>query len=390
MASQGGVAIFEVITHGSYSLVVTTLAGALILALAMESIKQQMERERRRAERTRTLHKVYAPARATPASSSSIAASDEAMFREWQCGRLLLHSSGLNVLTAIVWAHAASQSECLALVAIAMACAEICMAASTQLLLMLRHGTPIPPPVPGPAPVPVPVPVAPVAWHDVRMAVLGVTCVLDFAILLLVIPAVVSPPLQSEPSSCSLPQSAWLHEQLLSLGLSATAPVASVSADDLRRVIAHLPPINFLVGLSYAITAVEVVGWDSAILLGSLSLQFVESMVILSHPRMRGDAQGQLLIFTLACQWLSYAAAGIATATLYAPLTRECYHVQKGMRSEVSDERQCAVCMDGVATHAFVPCGHRCCCKGCSERIVSMSSICPYCRSTAAEAICIF
>lgn len=357
--------IFDVITDGWYSLVVTTLAGALILALAMENIKQQMVREQRRAERARMEFNIYG------ASLPSNAASEMESFREWQIGRLLLHSSGLNVLTAIVWAHAATQSECLALVASALAFTEILVAASTQVLL-LRTGTPL-------------------TWHDVRMTVLGVTCAVDLAILLLVVPAAVSPQLHEDPSTCSLPQSAWLTELMRTRGLSVALPTTSMDIEDgvgLRRVISHLPPINFLIGLSYAMTAVDIAGWDPAIVLASLSMQLVESLVILTHPRMQGDADGQLLVFTLVCQWLSFGAALIATATLYAPLTRECYYAQT-RKSEMISERQCAVCMEGVAAQAFVPCGHRCC-KGCSDRIMSTSRTCPHCRSTATEAIRIF
>ena len=36
-------------------------------------------------------------------------------------------------------------------------------------------------------------------------------------------------------------------------------------------------------------------------------------------------------------------------------------------------ERECVVCMSKSATHAFVPCGHRIVCAGCSGAILSQS-----------------
>lgn len=372
------------VTDGSYAIVVTALAGALVLghlgliyilgkillqalAFAMETIKHHMVREQRRAERKST--NLNVPPMSTPAGHPGNTASEG--FRAWQTGRVMLHSSGLNALTAIVWAHAAAQSECLTLVASAMALTEIMAAAS----LLLRNGTPL-------------------TWRQVRTAVLGLTCVVDLVILLFVVPAAVSPQLHEDSSTCSLPQSTWLNELMHGSGFSAALPTSSVGSWDdgnagLRHVITHLIPINFLVGLSYAITAVDIAGWDPAIVVASVSLQVVESVVILIHPRLQGDADGQLQAFTLVCQWLSFGAALIATATLYAPLTRECYYAQMRRTSEGLGEGQCAVCMEGAAMQAFVPCGHRCC-KGCSDRIMSTNSICPHCRSTATEAIRIF
>jgi len=41
---------------------------------------------------------------------------------------------------------------------------------------------------------------------------------------------------------------------------------------------------------------------------------------------------------------------------------------------------ECAVCMDAPNTHVLVPCGHKCVCAGCSERIRERGH-CPMCRA---------
>merc|ERR1712216_524773 len=44
-------------------------------------------------------------------------------------------------------------------------------------------------------------------------------------------------------------------------------------------------------------------------------------------------------------------------------------------------EVACVVCLEGSRTHAFLPCGHRAVCKGCSERLASSATrTCPMCR----------
>eukprot|EP00966_Prymnesium_polylepis_P138503 3200250-Prymnesium_polylepis.1 len=54
----------------------------------------------------------------------------------------------------------------------------------------------------------------------------------------------------------------------------------------------------------------------------------------------------------------------------------------------------CVVCMEDDArpTHAFVPCGHQCVCKACSELITGHSGNgrCPYCRASCFMAMAIF
>lgn len=52
----------------------------------------------------------------------------------------------------------------------------------------------------------------------------------------------------------------------------------------------------------------------------------------------------------------------------------------------------CIVCQDQEKTHAFVPCGHRCVCETCCNRIVTASTgrICPLCRRACTSTIRIF
>ena len=52
------------------------------------------------------------------------------------------------------------------------------------------------------------------------------------------------------------------------------------------------------------------------------------------------------------------------------------------------DDGECVVCYDASKTHTLVPCGHRCVCQDCAEKIVPMftrgpeeSSRCPICRT---------
>jgi len=53
---------------------------------------------------------------------------------------------------------------------------------------------------------------------------------------------------------------------------------------------------------------------------------------------------------------------------------------------EESDEDLCDICMDAEPTHAFVPCGHRCVCEGCSGKFRE----CPICRQRIQSVIKIF
>ena len=49
--------------------------------------------------------------------------------------------------------------------------------------------------------------------------------------------------------------------------------------------------------------------------------------------------------------------------------------------TKVAMEGQCVVCLDGPQSHAFVPCGHICCCEECSELIMQDTKLCPLCHT---------
>merc|ERR1719378_1512701 len=53
---------------------------------------------------------------------------------------------------------------------------------------------------------------------------------------------------------------------------------------------------------------------------------------------------------------------------------------------------QCVVCIDAVASHAFLPCGHRCICGDCSMKIGRnwRSGKCPLCKRSAQKISQIF
>ena len=50
----------------------------------------------------------------------------------------------------------------------------------------------------------------------------------------------------------------------------------------------------------------------------------------------------------------------------------------------------CVVCCDGARSHFFVPCGHHCVCKGCSQKVIVDSGLCPVCRTQIVRAMPIF
>ena len=45
------------------------------------------------------------------------------------------------------------------------------------------------------------------------------------------------------------------------------------------------------------------------------------------------------------------------------------------------DEGKCVVCLDHDATHAIIPCGHRCVCQEHAEMLIGLKDqLCPVCR----------
>jgi len=55
-------------------------------------------------------------------------------------------------------------------------------------------------------------------------------------------------------------------------------------------------------------------------------------------------------------------------------------------RSDSIDQDACVVCLDQKAIMAFVPCGHRCVCEGCS----AILNDCPMCRAPKQSVVRIF
>ena len=47
------------------------------------------------------------------------------------------------------------------------------------------------------------------------------------------------------------------------------------------------------------------------------------------------------------------------------------------------DSESCVVCLDEAKSHALVPCGHRCVCGPCSERLAQ----CPVCRQAVTMSM---
>jgi hypothetical protein len=54
--------------------------------------------------------------------------------------------------------------------------------------------------------------------------------------------------------------------------------------------------------------------------------------------------------------------------------------------SEKEGESKCVVCIDNEATHAGVPCGHRCACATCAKEL----ELCPLCRKETPHWLRIF
>jgi hypothetical protein len=58
----------------------------------------------------------------------------------------------------------------------------------------------------------------------------------------------------------------------------------------------------------------------------------------------------------------------------------------KKTKVDNDDRRECMVCLDAVRSTVFVPCGHTCCCNGCSEKLKQ----CPFCRANIVQTVKIF
>lgn len=60
------------------------------------------------------------------------------------------------------------------------------------------------------------------------------------------------------------------------------------------------------------------------------------------------------------------------------------------LQSQVA-HNSCVICLSNARTHAFVPCGHECVCRQCSDKLVRTTrGNCPICRTEVTMAIKIF
>lgn len=48
---------------------------------------------------------------------------------------------------------------------------------------------------------------------------------------------------------------------------------------------------------------------------------------------------------------------------------------------------ECVICMDSTTTHVFIPCGHQCACKSCSNEIQEANMNCPMCRQEISKMV---
>jgi serine/threonine protein kinase len=58
--------------------------------------------------------------------------------------------------------------------------------------------------------------------------------------------------------------------------------------------------------------------------------------------------------------------------------------------SSLEDESKCVVCLEMVATHAFIPCGHKIACQEHAELLQTQHSPCPLCRTVIENVLKIF
>ena len=76
-------------------------------------------------------------------------------------------------------------------------------------------------------------------------------------------------------------------------------------------------------------------------------------------------------------------AVPMGQAVVYAPSSSSSSQIARVSSRRATD---CVVCMDAAATHALVPCGHKCVCESCASRL----STCPTCRTPVQAHLRIF
>jgi len=110
-----------------------------------------------------------------------------------------------------------------------------------------------------------------------------------------------------------------------------------------------------------------------------------------AHARARAQACARLLVDAVACvQRLMSRCVGVLAATSVPGHARGESERQGRRTGGEQDSGLCVVCLDRVASHSFVPCGHRCVCEACGHQLMEASSLCPTCREKAVMVMRVF
>ena len=63
---------------------------------------------------------------------------------------------------------------------------------------------------------------------------------------------------------------------------------------------------------------------------------------------------------------------------------------QKKITELIQMHNQCKICLDNSSTMMIIPCGHKCCCDGCSEKLAASTKLCPICRTPVDKFVKVF
>ena len=58
-------------------------------------------------------------------------------------------------------------------------------------------------------------------------------------------------------------------------------------------------------------------------------------------------------------------------------------------KKNIPDNLKCPICITNIKTHIIIPCGHKCICGDCSDKILT-TKMCPICRSDIATIIKVY
>jgi len=71
-------------------------------------------------------------------------------------------------------------------------------------------------------------------------------------------------------------------------------------------------------------------------------------------------------------------------------LKKETMTMGEQKEEEETGLKECVICWSAPRTHVFVPCGHMCACKSCSETLIENRKVCPACNQASTMAIEVF